>query len=232
MPADYFISYTSPDKAWAEWIGWVLEDTGATVILQAWDFVPGSNFVLEMQRAAASAPRTIAVLSPDYLTSRFAAPEWGAAFAQDPEGLDRRLVPVRVRDCALDGMLLSIVHIDLVGLSEAAARQRLSDGLAAKRGKPNQAPGFPGAGAGHGGEAPKPFPGHSLSNSPWVSFSALAFSRAVTWASVSTSPSCAILASSAFSRFLMFSRVVTLPDAAHAKGRDRLAALLQFVRYP
>ena len=56
MPADYFISYTSPDKAWAEWIGWVLEDTGATVILQAWDFVPGSNFVLEMQRAAATAP--------------------------------------------------------------------------------------------------------------------------------------------------------------------------------
>jgi TIR domain len=159
MPADYFISYTSPDKAWAEWIGWVLEDTGATVILQAWDFVPGSNFVLEMQRAAASAPRTIAVLSPDYLTSRFAAPEWAAAFAQDPEGLERRLVPVRVRDCALDGMLRSIVHIDLVGLSEAAARQRLSDGLAAKRGKPDRAPGFPGAGAGHGGEAPKPFPG-------------------------------------------------------------------------
>jgi hypothetical protein len=30
--------------------------------------------------------------------------------------------------------------------------------------------------------------------------------QAVTWASVSTSPSCAILASSAFSRFLMFSR--------------------------
>ena len=62
--------------AWAEWVGWLLEKAGARVILQAWDFVPGSNFVLEMQRAAASAGRTIAILSPDYLKSRFAAPEW------------------------------------------------------------------------------------------------------------------------------------------------------------
>jgi hypothetical protein len=160
MPVDYFISYTSPDKAWAEWIGWVLEEAGATVCLQAWDFVPGSNFALEMQRAAASAPRTIAVLSPDYLTSRFAAPEWAAAFAQDPEGLSRRLVPVRVRDCALEGMLRTIVHINLVDLDEAAARKQLSDGLGAKRGKPDRAPPFPGAApAGQDAGNPKAFPG-------------------------------------------------------------------------
>src|SRR5271167_4534433 len=125
MPVDYFISYTSPDKTWAEWIGWVLEEAGATVCLQVWDFAPGSNFVLEMQRAAASANRTIAVLSPDYLTSRFGAPEWAAAFAQDPGGLSRKLVPVRVRDCALDGLLRTIVYIDVVSLDEAAARKQL-----------------------------------------------------------------------------------------------------------
>jgi hypothetical protein len=161
MPVDYFISYTSADKTWAEWIGWVLEEAGATVRLQAWDFAPGSNFVLEMQRAA-SAHRTIAVLSPDYLTSRFAAPEWAAAFAQDLEGLSRRLVPVRVRDCALEGMLRTIVHIDLVGLDEAAARKQLSDGLGAKRGKPDRAPPFPGTAlAGPGAGNPKAFPGTS-----------------------------------------------------------------------
>jgi hypothetical protein len=160
MPADYFISYTAPDKAWAEWMAWVLEETGASVILQAWDFGPGSNFVLEMQRAAASARRTLAVLSPDYLASHFAAPEWAAAFAQDPEGAERKLVPVRVRDCALDGMLRTIVYIDLVGLDEAAARKRFLEGLDAKRGKPDQAPPFPGAAsAGHPAEHSKPFPG-------------------------------------------------------------------------
>jgi len=141
---DYFISYTSADKSWAEWIGWVLEETGATVRLQAWDFVPGSNFVLEMQRAAREAKRTIAVLSPDYLKSRFAAPEWASAFAQDPEGMARRFVPVCVRECALEGMLQTIVHIDLVGLNEIAARKALSDGLGSKRSKPDRAPTYPG----------------------------------------------------------------------------------------
>jgi hypothetical protein len=161
-PVDYFISYTSPDKIWAEWIGWVLEEAGATVCLQAWDFAPGSNFVLEMQRATASAHRTIAVLSPDYLTSRFAAPEWAAAFEKDPEGLSRSLVPVQVRDCALEGMLRTIVHIDLVGLDEVAARKQLSDRLGAKRGKPDRAPSFPGtAPVRQDARNPKAFPGAS-----------------------------------------------------------------------
>jgi hypothetical protein len=153
---DYFISYTSADKAWAEWIGWVLEAGGASVRLQAWDFAPGSNFVLEMQKAAAAARRTIAVLSPDYVKSQFAAPEWAAAFADDPEGLTRKLVPVRVRDCELKGMLKTVVHIDLVGLDQESVQKKLRDGLGAKRGKPDKAPPFPGFAPAAGNS--KPFP--------------------------------------------------------------------------
>ncbi len=39
--ADFFISYTRSDLRWAEWIGWVLEDAGFRVVMQAWDFGPG-----------------------------------------------------------------------------------------------------------------------------------------------------------------------------------------------
>jgi TIR domain len=46
---DFFISYTSADEAWAEWIAWVLEAAGFSVTVQKWDFRPGSNFVLEVQ---------------------------------------------------------------------------------------------------------------------------------------------------------------------------------------
>ena len=169
MAIDFFISYASPDVAWAEWVGWVLEDSGASVVMQAWDFAPGSNFVIEMQHAAASARRTIAILSPDYLKSSFAAPEWAAAFAQDPESMKRSLVPVRVRECPLEGMLRTIVHINLVGLDEDCARKRLVDGLAAKRVKPDRRPAFPGeAVATHrASRSPKPFPGKAAaSNAP------------------------------------------------------------------
>ena len=52
------------DKVWAEWIGWILEEAGLSVIIQAWDFRPGGNFVLNMQRASSLAEKTIVVLSP------------------------------------------------------------------------------------------------------------------------------------------------------------------------
>jgi hypothetical protein len=32
---DFFISYTSADLAWAEWIAWELEDVGYTTLIQA-----------------------------------------------------------------------------------------------------------------------------------------------------------------------------------------------------
>jgi hypothetical protein len=44
---DFFISYNSADRNWAEWIAWQLEEAAYSVVIQAWDFRPGGNFVLE-----------------------------------------------------------------------------------------------------------------------------------------------------------------------------------------
>jgi hypothetical protein len=142
--ADFFISYTHVDRSWAEWIAWQLEAAGYTTVIQAWDFRPGGNFVLDMQRAAAESARTIAVLSPDYLQSGFTAAEWTAAFARDPTGTQGLLLPVRIQDCELRGLLPQIVYIDLVGLEPEAARERLLAGVRWQREKPTQEPEFPG----------------------------------------------------------------------------------------
>ena len=122
---DFFISFNSADRDWAEWIASELEAAGYTTYFQHWDFAPGSNFVLEMQKAASQSDRTIAVLSPAYLSALFTQPEWAAALVQDPTGSKRTLVPVRVQECRPDGILALIVHSDLVGLDEEAARARL-----------------------------------------------------------------------------------------------------------
>lgn len=71
---NFFVSYSRADRQWAEWIAWQLERAEFTTVLQAWDFRSGTSFVDEMDRATKEAERTIAVLSPDYLTSEFAAP--------------------------------------------------------------------------------------------------------------------------------------------------------------
>jgi CHASE2 domain-containing sensor protein len=153
---DFFVSYTSVDRSWAEWIAWRLEEAGYAVFIQAWDFRPGENFVVEMQQAAAQAKRTIVVLSEDYLKSSFGQTEWAAAFAQDPTGQLRNIVPVRVKTCEPTGLLRAIIFIDLVDVAEDLARQRLLDGLA-DRGKPVTPPPFPGAST----TPAAPFPGPS-----------------------------------------------------------------------
>ncbi|MBF0551670.1 MAG: toll/interleukin-1 receptor domain-containing protein [Deltaproteobacteria bacterium] len=152
---DFFISYNQADKAWAEWIAWVLEEAGYSTIIQAWDFRAGENFVLKMQEAATGTERTIAVLSENYLRAEYTQPEWANAFARDPLGKNRTLVPVRVALCHPTGLLNTIIHIDLVGLDAEQARNILLDGLKPD-GKPTSPPAYPGAGQAEAGVTMQP----------------------------------------------------------------------------
>ncbi len=159
---DFFISYNGADKKWAEWIAWQLEEERFTTILQAWDFRPGSNFVLKMQEVSEKANRTIAVLSPNYLNADFTQPEWAAAFRRDPQGAKGILVPVMVRDCKreLAGLWPQLIYIDLVDLNERAAHKALLDGINLGRNKPITPPVFPGANKHNEVEEPN-FPGRT-----------------------------------------------------------------------
>lgn len=139
---NFFISYNKADKAWAEWIAWILEEAGYSVIFQAWDFRPGENFVFKMDEAAAGTERTIAVLSESYLKAAFTQTEWAAAFVRDPQGKERTLIPIRVKECNPEGLLTATNYIDLIGLPEEEARKEILDGLK-KRGKPDERPTFP-----------------------------------------------------------------------------------------
>jgi TIR domain len=97
----FFISYTGADQVWVEWIAWQLEEAGYKVKIQAWDFSPGGNFVVEMQKATVECERTIAVFSR--FLSEFAEAEWTAAFRLDPTGKNEKLIPVRIEDCQPPG---------------------------------------------------------------------------------------------------------------------------------
>jgi serine/threonine protein kinase len=140
---DFFISYTSADSRWAEWMAWQLEEAGYSVILQAWDFRPGANFVSEMERAISHVKRTIAVLSPQYLNALYTQPEWAAAFRRDPKGEQGILVPVRIQECEVTGLLGQIIYVDLVGRDEVSAAKILLAGVRHERAKPELARAFP-----------------------------------------------------------------------------------------
>jgi len=100
-----------------------------------------------MQDAIRDSARTLAVLSSAYLDSAYGSQEWQAAIAADPDSARRRLIPVRVEDCARPGLLGQVVSFDLFGLAEHRARgellERVREAIAG-RAKPAHQPLFPG----------------------------------------------------------------------------------------
>ncbi|GAA4923696.1 TIR domain-containing protein [Streptomyces coeruleoprunus] len=148
QPLDFFISYSPADEAWASWIAWTLEEAGYRTVVQAWDFVPGSNFIDFMDRGVSESAAVIAVLSRHYERSLYGRMEWTAALRADPEAPERRLLTVRVDDIPVEGLLATITYVDLVGVADAAAARTLLlarveqalDGHA----RPARRPGYPG----------------------------------------------------------------------------------------
>ena len=139
---DLFVSYTAADRAWAEWIAWQLEAAGYQVLLQAWDFRPGDNFIQRMDQALAEADRVLAVLSPRYFASAYATDEWTAALVRRA-GEAERLLPVRIEASDLPPLIANRIYIDLVGLDAEAAGAALLAGLGRERRKPDRPPAFP-----------------------------------------------------------------------------------------
>jgi TIR domain len=172
--ADFFVSFTRDDRAWAAWIAWQLEAVGSRVVFQDWDSRPGRDFVQWMHREVQLARHVLAILSPAYVASdSFAASERSAAVARDPTGELGILIPVRVADFQPHGLFAPRGYLDLVGLDAEEARAALLDGVRQHRRKPPVEPPFPGyPGALAPGEPtprkitvsppPPPFPGPEL----------------------------------------------------------------------
>src|SRR5947209_9160064 len=137
---DFFVSYTAADQAWAKWIAWKLEEAGLTTFVQAWDIGTGDNFVAEMHHALSASDRVLIVLSPSYLESKYGEAEWTAKFDHS----SNTVVPVRVRECKPAGLLSKLVYVDLAGLPDADAAQRLLSEIRTGRLKPDRAPVYPG----------------------------------------------------------------------------------------
>jgi hypothetical protein len=146
----FFISYSPLDEQWAIWIAWQLEYAGYRTLLQAWDFVPGTNFIDFMDRGVSESAAVIAILSRNYVRSHYGRLEWQAALRSAPDNPASRLITVRVEDFPIEGLLSTITFVDLVAVADPdIARARLLlrikeaiDG----RAKPSTQPGFPPAG--------------------------------------------------------------------------------------
>ena len=130
--------------------------------------VPGSSWIRYMQDGVSGAERTIALLSEAYTSSVYGAAEWQTAWRDDPLSTERKLLVLRVEDCARPGLLAAVGSVDLFDISANEARQLLqqtvrivTDG----RLKPSTAPDFPGHLSRHEVASEQIFPGISTTSS-------------------------------------------------------------------
>jgi hypothetical protein len=144
---DFFVSYAPGDVAWAEWVAWQLEERDYRVLVEAWDNVPGKYWFATLDQGVKHAARTIALVSTGYLRAGQHQLAWQAAVESDPDGGQRKLIPVKIEDCDVGGVLRLVTPIDLVGLEPDAARTRLLaqvKAVGAGRAKPPTDPSYPG----------------------------------------------------------------------------------------
>ena len=157
----FYIDYHDADVQWARWIAYQLENAQYTVFYREQDIRPGMNRILSIDDVLKGGAYIISLLSPDYLQGDsadvvpFGGSVWSAKFTE------RRLLPVRVHDCSVRGLLNTIEPVDLVGLSEMEARLMLLDSVAAERKRSTASPDFPGSTYGQKGtKRPFRYPGN------------------------------------------------------------------------
>ena len=80
------------------------------------------------------------LLSPAYLDSRWCGEEWQAALVKE------KLIPLRIAECDLDGLLGTCAYVDLVGVPEVEAREQVLAEIKKRDGedpRPKVKPAFP-----------------------------------------------------------------------------------------
>nr|MDT0666336.1 toll/interleukin-1 receptor domain-containing protein [Micromonospora sp. DSM 115978] len=112
---DFFVSYAQADEDLAAWVVELLQDNDHRVHSSYQFDVPGANEIEVVQAGMKQARRTIAVLTTAYVESSVASSQWQFAWGKDPQGVARRLIPIRFEDCEPEVLMQGITPIDMVG---------------------------------------------------------------------------------------------------------------------
>jgi tetratricopeptide (TPR) repeat protein len=169
--ADIFVSYTSSDSDWANWIGLELGKLGHVAHVHEWEISAGGDIPAWMEDRIQKADRVLCVVSSIYLTKDYS--NWERRSAQWAAASKRQnfMLPVFVEDCEPPVTMAHLKRCKLFGLTEDDARSTLEAYLA--EAKPPEGPvRFPGEAKPAPISSPPadavPFPGDkfALSNIP------------------------------------------------------------------
>ena len=123
--ADIFISYSSHDRAWANWIGQALQELGHTALIHKWEIPAGGGVSSWVERLQV-ADRVLCVVSKAYLAADYSSRELEIARLAAENKRPNFVLPVFVENCAAPASLADIKRCDLYGVGEDEARAQLT----------------------------------------------------------------------------------------------------------
>ncbi len=108
-----FISYSHKDKDWARnWLVPKLEASGIQTHIDYRDFEIGVASVINMERAVEKCANTLLVLTQHWTDSEFTRFEGVMVQTEDPIGLHKKILPLKLDDCSLPKRLQILTYAD------------------------------------------------------------------------------------------------------------------------
>src|ERR1700682_3867674 len=107
-----FLSHSSKDKEFVRELYRRLTRDGVTCFFDEESIEWGANFVLSLEQGIDTCDYFLAVLSPDFVRSKWVELERTSAISDDPAGLKRNIRPLLLRPCELPRFLKPIQSID------------------------------------------------------------------------------------------------------------------------
>ncbi|MBI4613507.1 MAG: toll/interleukin-1 receptor domain-containing protein [Planctomycetes bacterium] len=109
---DAFLSYSSADAAFARSLFERLRQDGASCFFAEESIPWGENIPPSIEEALDASRHVVILLSSNYVKSGWALIERSSPMMDDPANLERRLLPLFVRDCEIPRFLKPIKYLD------------------------------------------------------------------------------------------------------------------------
>ena len=108
-----FLSHSSKDKPFVRELHRRLRRDGVVCFLDEKSIEWGENFVVSLERGIDECEFFVAVLSPEFVQSKWVELERTSAMADDPAGLKQKIRPLLLRPCSVPRFLKPIQLIDV-----------------------------------------------------------------------------------------------------------------------
>jgi tetratricopeptide (TPR) repeat protein len=131
--ADIFVSYTSSDRKWADWIANELKTLGHVPHVHDWEIKGSDDIYGWMEQHHDAADHVLCVISDDYLKAPYSMLERHAALWQAAKKRLGFVLLVAVKPCTLPTLSDHLRRCELFGVPEDAARLRFREFMSKRR---------------------------------------------------------------------------------------------------